>query len=337
MNVLRGFFVHAALFALASASAVMVWTRDEQPKALAETEATVWHGRPADIAKIVFEGKNKKVSLETKTDKLGAYYLGSLEREPVAPHPSADAGAPPPKPAGRVKTEFVGVGAAQKLVDALAPLKALRALGRVADDRAQEFGLAEPEGSLSVTIGGAERKLVIGGLTPGGGDRYVREPSSGEVYVIDGDPIRDLDTAESRLVERDLHGFKEPEIAKAELRASDKTRQIVRGGPEGKRFWADPAAADQKDETLANWMAKLDRLRAGEYAMSAPEGKQDVLRVAYASASSELGFLELVRVPAADPAGKPDYYVLTERTRLYAKVSAQTAEQVEQDLGSILK
>ncbi|MDI3282024.1 DUF4340 domain-containing protein [Polyangium sp. 15x6] len=336
MNVGRGLFVHVGLFVLASASAVAVWTRDEQPKALVQTEATVWPGRPADVAKVVFEGKNRKVSLETKSDKIGAYYVGSLEREATPPPVNPDAGAPPPAPGGKTKTDFVGVGVAQKLVESLAPLKALRALGRIPEDRAAEFGLAEPEGTLTVTIGGAERKLVLGGTTPGGGDRYVREPQTGETYVIDGGAMRDLDTAESRLVERELHGWKEAEVSTAELNAGGKKRQIVRGGPEGKRFWADPAAADQKDETAANFMAKLDRLRPTDYVMSDPAGKQDVLRVEYAAGAS-LGFLELVRVPATDPLSTVEYFVRTERTRLYAKVPRQTAEQVEQDLGSILK
>ncbi|HVK66174.1 MAG TPA: DUF4340 domain-containing protein [Polyangium sp.] len=336
MSVGRGLFVHVGLFVLASASAVAVWTRDEQPKALVQTEATVWSGRPADVAKVVFEGKNRKVSLDTKSDKLGAYYLGVLEREATPPPAPPDAGAPSPAPASKTKTEFVSVGVAQKLVESLAPLKALRALGRIPDDRAAEFGLAEPDGTLTVTIGGAERKLVLGGTTPGGGDRYVREPQTGETYVIDGSAVRDLDTAESRLVERELHGWKEAEVSTAELSAGGKKRQVVRGGPEGKRFWADPAAADQKDETAANFMAKLDRLRPTDYVMSEPAGKQDVLRVEYA-ASSSLGFLELVRVPATDPLSTVEYFVRTERTRLYAKVPKQTAEQVEQDLGSILK
>ncbi|MDI1474956.1 DUF4340 domain-containing protein [Polyangium sp. y55x31] len=336
MNVGRGLFVHVGLFVLASVSAVAVWTRDEQPKALVQTEATVWPGRPADVAKVVFEGKNRKVSLESKSDKLGAYYLGTLEREATPPPATPDAGAPPPAPGGSTKTEFVGVGVAQKLVESLAPLKALRALGRIPEDRAAEFGLAEPEGTLTVTIGGAERKLVLGGTTPGGGDRYVREPQTGETYVIDGGAMRDLDTAESRLVERELHGWKEAEVSTAELSAGGKKRQIVRGGPEGKRFWADPGAADQKDETAANFMAKLDRLRPTDYVTSEPAGKNEVLRVEYA-AGSPIGFLELVRVPATDPLSTVEYFVRTERTRLYAKVPRQTAEQVEQDLGSILK
>jgi hypothetical protein len=338
MNLGRGLVIHAGLFVLASAGAAHMWMRDEKPKALVQTEATVWSGRAADVERVVFDGKNKKVTLDAKKDDLGAYYVGALERSAPTPPPAGSAAAhPEPAPVKAGKTEFVAVGAAQKIVDAMAPLKALRALGRIPDDRASEFGLSEPEGTLTVMLKGAERKLVIGATTPGGGDRYVRDPGSGETYVIDGDAVRDLDTAESRLVERELHEWKEAEVTAADVKAGDKTRQIVRSGPEGKRFWADPGAADQKDETVANWMSKIDRLRPTDYVMTTPSGKQDLVRIDYSAGTRKLGFVELARIPATDPAGKPDYLVRTERTRLFAKVPATTAEQIEQDLGSVLK
>jgi hypothetical protein len=339
MNAGRGIFVHIGLLLLAGASAAYVWTREEQPKALAQAEATIWSGSPRDVQKVVFEGKTKKVVLEAKEDKAGAYYVGTLEREsaPPPPHPS-DAGAPPPTPAaGRTKTDFVAVGTAEKLIKSLAPMKALRAIGRIPDERVEEFGLKDPEGTLTVTIGGTERKLVLGGTTPGGGDRYVRDPASGEGYVIDGEAVRDLDTADTRLVERDLHEWKETEVTAATVSAGGKTRQLVRGGPEGKRFWADPGAADQRDETAGNWMAKVDRLKPNDYVLTEPPGKQDLLRIEYTAGSRPLGWVEIARAPAADPNAKPDYLVRTERTRFFAKVPAATAEQIEQDLGSIVK
>lgn len=337
MNLGRGLLIHVGLFVLASAGAARMWMRDEQPKTLVQSEATVWSGRAADVKRIVFDGKTKKVTLDAKKDDVGAYYVGALERTAAPPTPAGSAVAPEPPPTKSGKTEFVAVGAAQKIVEAMVPLKALRALGRIPDDRASEFGLSEPEGTLLVTLEGAERKLVIGGTTPGGGDRYVKDPASGETYVIDGDAVRDLDTAESRLVERELHEWKEAEVTAADVKAGDKTRQIVRGGPEGKRFWADPAAADQKDETVANWMDKVGRLRPTDYVMTTPSDKQDILRIEYSAGSRKLGFVELARVKTTDPAGKPDFLVRTERTRLFAKVPATTAEQIEQDLGSVLK
>ncbi len=340
MNLGRGLLIHVGLFVLASASAAHMWTRDEKPNAAAQTEATLWSGRAADVQRIVFEGKNKKVTLEAKKDDVGAYYLGSLDRTEAAPTPppAGSVVAPEKPPAKSGKTEFVGVGGAQKIVDAMAPLKAIRALGKIPEDRISEFGLAEPEGTLLVTVGGAERKLVIGGTTQGGGDRYVKDPGSGETYVIDGDAIRALDTAESRLIERDLHEWKETEVTTADVKAGDKTRQIIRGGTEGKAsFWAEPGAPEKADETLGNWMDKLKQLRPTEYVMTTPSDKKDVVRINYAAGSRKLGFVELAQLASTDSAGKPEYAVRTERTRMFAKVPASKAEEIERDLGLVLK
>ena len=49
----------------------------------------------------------------------------------------------------------------------------------------------------------------------------------------------------------------------------------------------------------------------------------------------KLGFLELYK--AAGEGGKPKFLVKTEHTRWYAEVIASAAEQVEQDLGSVVK
>lgn len=328
----RGFFVHLGLLAAAVVFAVLVWTRDKKAAALSQADVTVWSGRAADVQRISFEGKKKKVLLEAKQDKAGRYYVGTAERDAAAP--ADDAGAPP-EPQGKSAT-FVSVGAAQKLADLVAPLKALRAIGRVGDDRAAEFGLDDPEGTLAVTVGGAERKLVIGGATPGGGDRYARDPASGEVYAIKGDIFRDLDQAESRLLERDLHEWKDNDVARARVIAGDKARELARGGAEGKKFWADPASADQADETAGNWMSKLDRLRPTEYVAAAPEPREVVVRVEYTGGAGDLGFLELVKGPPGAN-GKPDYFLVTERLRLHGKVPASVAEQVEQDVGAVVK
>jgi len=51
--------------------------------------------------------------------------------------------------------------------------------------------------------------------------------------------------------------------------------------------------------------------------------------------SRELGYLELYKLPGE--AGKAKYLVKTEHTRWYAEVLASIAEQVEQDLGSVVK
>jgi len=326
--------IHGAVLGLSVVAAVSVWTRDKEPKALAQGDVVVWAGHAGDLEKVSYESKTRKVVIDAKKDAVGRYFVGTVERDTPPPHgAAADAGAPLP----RTTLGFVSVGAGDKLAEGLAPLKALRALGKIPDDRAAEFGLAEPEATVTVTVGGAEHKLVVGGTTPGGGDRYVRLPS-GEVYVLKGEPIRNLDQPDSMLIERELHEWKDTDVVSARVEAGGKGRDLVRGGTEAKRFWADPASRDTNDETLGNWMSKLDRLRPTEYVLAAPEGQAAVLKVDYTGTGKKaLGFVELVKVAGATPEAKAVYYLRTERTRLFGKVVGTPAEQLEQDLGTIVK
>ncbi len=337
MKAGRGFFVHLGLMVVAAIAAVLVWTR-EKPKPLVQGDVTVWTGRAADVARVVYAGKKKTVTLESKKDDGGRFYVVAVDKDAplaLAADAGADADAGAPAPAGRSQTTLVSVSGGDRLLDLLAPLKALRAVGKVGGDRLAEFGLDEPEGTLTVDLGGTERKLTVGGATPGGGDRYVRFEGNGEVYVVKGDVVRDLDTAESKLLERDLHEWKEVDVSRATIAAGGKTREIVRGGADAKRFWADASAPNQNDETVSNWMTKLDRLRPTEYALTPPEGKETVVRLEYAGKSKPIGFLEVVKAPGLE--GKASYYVISERTRHLAKVPANLAEQVEQDVASIVK
>lgn len=324
--------VHLGLLGAAVLTATAVWTREKEPKALAAGDVIVWSGHAADVEKASYESKTRKVVVESKKDAAGRYFTGSSEKDPPAPFHAPDAGAPPP-PGPRTTASFVSVGPGEKLAEALAPLKALRALGKIGPDRAAEFGLAEPEATVTVVVGGTERRLLLGATTPGGGDRYVRDAASSEVYVVKGEPLRNLESAESLLLERDLHEWKDVEVSGARLEAGGKTRAIVRGGPEGKRFWADAASAETNDETLGNWMSKLDRLRPTEFVLAAPEPREVLLKVDY-TGKKPLGFVEVVKVKGAE---KPTFYLRTEHTRLYGKVVGTVAEQLEQDLGTIVK
>lgn len=333
----RSIFVHLGLAVTSAVVALGVWTRDKQPKALVQSDVTIWQGKPRDVESIVYEGKKKRVELTAKKDDLGPYFVGTVEKEKPAPRPAGDAGAPEPAEAEKVVTGLVSITPVQKLLDVIAPLKAIRAVGQVPPEREAEFGLNEPDGTLSVKFDGTERKLLFGAPTPGGADRYVRDPASGEVYVVKGQVFRDVEGAESSLPERDLHEWKDPEIAAAKIIAGGKSRTVVRGGTEAKRFWADEAAKETADETIGNWMSKVDRLRPTEYLLAAPDPRETVVRIEYTGpGGGALGHLEIVRGPTGDN-GKPQYFVLTERTRLHGKVTGSVAEQVEQDVASIVK
>lgn len=319
----RGTFVHLGLFALSAILALVLWTRDKKPKGAAVGDVVVWTGRAADVTKIAFEDKKRRIVLESRSDAAGRFFAGRLERL-----------------GDESKTvAFVSVGAGEKLAALVAPLKAYRALGRVPPDRNKEFGFEDAElGQLVVVVGGVEHKLSVGGQTAGGGDRYVRDDATGELYAVEGDIVKDLEAADTKLIERDLHEWKDSEVGGAKLGAGAKARDLVRSGAvEGKRFWADPATPEQNDETLGNFMAKVDKLKPYEYAEQMPAGGELALRIDYTAGAKPIGFLELVRVPAEGEGKKPTYWVRSERTRWYGRIQGPGGEQVDADVATVVR
>jgi hypothetical protein len=326
----RGILAHVVLLAVATTASVFVWTRDKKP-AVTVHEVTVWNTRASDVERIAFESKLRKVSLEAHSDAQGRWFLGTS----VLPAPAAapgDGGAPATPKA----VTFVSVGQANKLAEGLAPLKAVREVGKIADDRSAEFGLNEPEGTVTVTLSGKTRALTMGGRTQGGGDRYVRDDASGTVYVVKGETTRDLEAAEGALTERETHAFKDADVESIRVVARGKTRDVLRRGPDSKRIWADPSDPDKADETVSNWIAKVDRLRPTEYLAAQPSAPEVVVRIEVRAKSAKGAFLEIAKVPGAS-ADKPDFLLRTEYTRQWAKVYSPVAEQVEQDLASVLR
>lgn len=358
MNPLRGLLLHAGLLAVAAVLAVMVWTKAETPAAVERAEVEVWSGTPSDVTSIEFDGDQRKVHIEPRQDKRGRYFVvdvdRTIERHRTTPPTDAGAGAKP-EPAVETRHEkqrFISVEGGQKLAKSLAPFRALRALGKIAPAQAADFGLDKTEGTIRVKVGNTEHTLVLGGSTPGGGDRYARVEETGEVFAIPGDVARSLQYAESRLMERELHDWKEGEVEHVRLTKGQSVRELVR--VTGKHDqWADGATPTKQDETAGNWISKLERLRPTSYVEHPvpPPGPQNlVVRVAYSTGSHQLGYLELYKLPgdpskndedpgATKSSAKPPtrYLVKTEYTRWYVEVVRSNAEQLEQDLPSVLK
>ena len=323
----RQLWVHVGLLIVAGVAAVYVWTRDTKATAATAGEVSVWSGRSDEVRRITFESSTRKISLESRVDAHGRWFSGSSQ---WGTSTAGDGGASAPK-----ATPFVSVTAAQKIADALGPFKALRQLGRIDGERASEFGLKEPSSTIIANVGAKEHRLAVGAPTPNGADRYVRDESSGNVYAAKGDFVRDLEAGEASLLERDLHDFLDPDIVSLRVVAGGKTREVLRRGPATKRIWADPASPDKADETISNWLTKVDRLKPTEYVSDPPTPPERVLRIEYNVKGGDGLFLELAKAPGEG--GHNEYFIRSERTRLWTKAYAPWAEQVEQDLASVLK
>lgn len=341
MSLARDVAPHLAVFGVAAALAFVVATREQKkpPAAGREQEVVVWQGRPESVSSVRYESKKLTLRLDSRRDDAGRWYVAEVVKTAAAPPPApaGDAGgdaAPPPAPEPRRETSrFVSVGQGEKLVEGLAPFLAYRALGRVEESRAAEFGFDEPEGTLYVSVSGTEHALVVGGPTPGGSDRYVKSPASGEVYAVNGETIRSIQFADSRLIERELHGFKVEDIDRVRIDRGGQRRELVRV-PDKKDGWGDAAAPGTLDETSGNWMTKLGRLRAATY-VEKPEGEATkIVRVEYLERDKVKGWIELHKVAGAQGA---TYLVQTEHTRWFGTVTRSAAESLETDLGSVVK
>ncbi len=337
---MKGILTHVAVLAVASAMAFSIWTREEKPEQEKADLVEVWSAPVESVESIAFDGKQRKVKIQPRKDGVGRWYVVNLDKEtptPPAAHPAPDGGAPPPtEPPKHEVSTFLAAKAGDEFVKKLSTLKAVRSLGKLDPAKAADYGFDKPEGTLKVKLGGKEQVLLIGGQTPGGSERYAKQASTGEVFAIEGDLVQSLSFAESRLMERELHAFPNDEIKRIRISKGQKSREIVRVA-EKKDAWADAATPTKPDETVVNWMTKLERVRTLEFVekpATPPGPEQAVVRIDYFAGSKNLGFLEVYKLAGAKG---PEYLARSEYTRWYVKVVASAAEQLDQDLGALLK
>jgi hypothetical protein len=346
--IARSVVTHAVILGLATSGAAYVWLRDKAPAANIRRDVVVWRGRGADIDRLELSKKGRHVVLEGKSDKTGRYWIGTAESDGTSapaeaaghdPHdPHAPPATPTTAPGARSSAMFVTVAGGQKIADKLGELRAARDLGKVADDKAAELGLKEPEARVKVTIRGTVHNLDLGMLAPGGSDRYVRDADTLSVFVVDAEPLRDLEAGERTLVEKDLHEFPlDPDVDKVTIAQGSKRRTILRRGTAARRFFADPGSPDTNDETATTWMAKVDRLKPSEFINTEPpSAPSDRLRLEFAGNKGTLGFVEIARGLSTQN-GEADVFLRSERTRLWAKVPRSLGEQVLGDAASIVR
>jgi hypothetical protein len=343
MKDLRRLGLHGVLLVVAAVVAFVKAQPDEGPGPLEPGEVELWGGSHKDLARVTYETKRQVVMLERKEDDSGLWYLGKVEPVDQPEEPEEDAGAggaasphkppKPPKPRPVEPSSFASVSVAEKIAKALAPLRAQRAIGEIPADKEKTYGLDEPEGTLTIEVGDKKHVLVVGAPTPGAGSRYVRDANTKLVYVIDAQPIRDIDGGAARLSERSVHAWKFTDVARASISADGQSRMLEKSGTEGREFWADPQTPDVNDETSNNWLRKVQNLRPVQFLEAMPEGASRVVRIEYGKKGDALGFLELHRYKGEGD--KDEFAITTEYLRMPATVAQTLGEQVADDLGSL--
>lgn len=330
--------VHLGTIVVAAAVAAQAWLSDPTAKD-ADSRLPIWEGKPEQLERLSFTSDDVKLVLEAQRDEHGTYFVAELDRK--KPQPPSNPHEPPREPDGageeRELLRFIAVSDAHKLAAQLAPLEAIRELGKLADDRAADFGFdAENPARLEVVIAGAPHQLTFGDKAPGGGDRYVKTPD-GQAYVIEGQIARDLESAEGRLKERNLESWEDDEVASVKIVAPSGQRELVRStGQRG--FWGDAQSPGDKDETASNWMDKFGRLRVVEYGeQPAPNPEPLFSVVFFAQGGRQLGSIDVASRPDAGEDGKPQYVARSQQTRWWGRVLSSTAEQLLQDVDGVVR
>lgn len=222
--------------------------------------------------------------------------------------------APAPKP-----REYRANEAAEKLVEKFAPLRGLRALGTLPDEKLKEVGLAESERILEVVTASGTHRFRISNDVVGAGAPYLRSETDGRVYLVRGTMLADLEFATSRLVDRRLHAFREDEFDAVTVQVDGKERTLSRTGDK-----LGASADGAPDELATNWHEKvwrlmgIDVLGRGE----TPAAGEPVVQVKidYRKGTRSVGFIELGQAGS-------DVFARTEHTAGWVRLHGG-AEQI---------
>ena len=362
----RGIATYGLLLTLLLGLSWMDWT--SPPEVDIGDKVMLVQGESADLEKIIWKDEGKEeVVIERKTDASGAYLWATHTKweEPKAPKPdpskpadaatpadpskATDAAAPadaaatpaatpePPKPAEKVAktTVFKAGEAGDKLVDSLSPMLAVRQLTDVPADKLTAYGLDAPKETVEIVRKGRSRVLELGGEVYGSKDRYVRDKESGNIYLVDGELLRPLKFARTRLPDRTLFSLEKDKVATAEVSSGVGSLKITQKNAEDKEkaTWVKSSAPDAVDEQLKTWMDKALQLKSTSYV--APDEVPTELQTRFKlTLKAADGHSETIEFQQAGDKG--DWYASSEYTRGLVKLLKGPTSALNDDVAAIV-
>ena len=84
---------HLVALGLASAVALVVWTRKDPAASSQKGNVEVWGGSAEAVERIAFEAEGRSVRVERRKDGQGLWYVGSVDKTVDVKPAGADAGA----------------------------------------------------------------------------------------------------------------------------------------------------------------------------------------------------------------------------------------------------
>lgn len=315
----KGAILQGTLALIGLGAAYATWQREPER---APGEVVVLDLTRNDVSKVRYEDGKRWIEVEPDG-----------KREAVWLRVSAEGKAP--------ERRLRGNEASGRLLDRFAPLRASRALGTLGADKLKEFGLDAPKKKITVTSRGRTTVLLIGSSPYGVSDPYVKDESSGRVYLLAGPVLSDLDGASVRLVDRSLHDFTLAEFDRLTVTAGGKKRDfVVTGGRSHLTArLASPKTPDKPDELAKNWHEKVWRASVadalGEGEKPAAGQPTVALRLDYFASEKTRGWVEIARLPlpqVADSPGPPpaEIYARSNHTAGWMRLPASSEELIKE-------
>jgi hypothetical protein len=268
-------------------------------------------------------------------------------------------GGPTDQPAPITTTREFPVGdGAEKVIKAVTSARALADLGKLTDELKKEYKLEDTSITLSIVFKSGTKSFVIGGSVYGGSDKYALDTDTGKGYVLSGSfMLQPLEQGESGLRLGDPKGFPADSVARVTASSGGKAKTALRMmadaaakpdpanphapvAPTGKtKTWGDPATG-KPDQTLANFIDNIDKLKPTKYESELDAATlTEVVKLTYQDGKgSTLGTMTLYKrdKPAEGPIpATVEYYIMTEKTRVPGVVPKSMAERVDQDIATV--
>ncbi len=236
-----------------------------------------------------------------------------------------------------------GSEAADRLFASFTPWRASRGLGVLDPAKLKDLGLDTAKKRITLRLRSGQRSFAIAPAPAGGVDPYLRDETSGQVYLVARSFISDFQSAPSVLVERHLHGFKIEEADRLAIgRGGTKKEFLVTRGEDGVRL--SPITSPEKpDRALGTWHGRAFSLWAadvlGKDETPAEGTPQPELRIDYSQRGRPLGFLEIAKLAArsSDAEGAKDaLFARSEQTLGWLRLGAD-AQSVLADIDGLLR
>jgi hypothetical protein len=334
---MRGLLGNALFCALALGLAAWAW-RAPAPATGGRGDAVVLQCSAAELASLRYRAGAKTVDVAFSDEG----QTGWIEvNQPVA-NAAAMAGQATP-------TEVRAFAASDRIarvVEAVAPLRALRSLGKLEEAKLALLGLvatpAKSPDALTVVCAGKTASFAIGEATYGGKGRAVRDATSGEVFLVGEAALGDVRMADLRFMQRSLLPAASEKLEFATISALGGQRRLQhrKRHSAGQDDWIDTTAPETRNEMFGNWIAQLLHLRLIDYLppnrtpgseLTPPATSASVLKVVFEGDAPAT-----IEIHKASSATGAVYYARSTATKGWVSVSRTTVEPILADLPALL-